>query len=231
MRKGKITLIISIGLSCFILSMVMFMQFKIINQTDITSIETMREEDLRTTLADLKGKTSEIEQKYEEVQNTLNEYKTKSESNNETADLLKSELDKSNLILGLTDVEGEGITITINEDRNNGQAVTATDLLIIVNALRDGGAEAISINNERIVAMSDIVYINETFVKINGQRILAPYVIKAIGNTTYLESSVSGNGGHVDKLKKSGYSIDIDDKTKKIEIPKYEDEISSKYIN
>ena len=79
--------------------------------------------------------------------------------------------------------------------------------------------------------MSDIVYINDTFVKINGQRIIAPYIIRAIGNTTYLESSVSGNGGHVDKLKKSGYSIEIDNNSKKIKIPKYEDEISSKYIN
>lgn len=231
MRKGKITLIISIALSCFILSLVMFMQFKIIDQTDITSIETMREEDLRTTLFEEKEKYTEIEQKYEEVKKTLSEYKDKSESNNETAELLKTELDKSNLILGLTDVEGEGITITINEDRNNGQTITATDLLIIVNALRDAGAEAISIKDERIISMSDIVYINDTFIKINGQRILAPYVIKAIGNTTYLESSVSGNGGHVDKLKKSGYSIEIDNKNKKIQIPKYEDEISSKHIN
>lgn len=231
MRKGKITLIISIGLSCFILSLVMFMQFKIIDQTDITSIETMREEDLRTTLLEEKEKYTEIEQKYEEVKKTLSEYKDKSQSNNETAELLKTELDKSSLILGLTDVEGEGITITINEDRNNGQTVTATDLLIIVNALRDAGAEAISINDERIISMSDIVYINDTFVKINGQRIIAPYIIRAIGNTTYLESSVSGNGGHVDKLKKSGYSIEIDNNSKKIKIPKYEDEISSKYIN
>lgn len=231
MRKGKITLIISIGLSCFILSLVMFMQFKIIDQTDITSIETMREEDLRTTLLEEKEKYTEIEQKYEEVKKTLSEYKDKSQSNNETAELLKKELDKSSLILGLTDVEGEGIIITINEDRNNGQTITATDLLIIVNALRDAGAEAISINKERIISMSDIVYINDTFVKINGQRIIAPYIISAIGNTTYLESSVSGNGGHVDKLKKSGYSIEIDNNSKKIKIPKYEDEISSKYIN
>lgn len=230
MRKGKITLIISIGLSCFILSLVMFMQFKIIDQTDITSIETMREEDLRTTLLEEKEKYTEIEQKYEEVKKTLSEYKDKSQSNNETAALLKTELDKSSLILGLTDVEGEGITIKINEDRDNGQTITATDLLIIVNALRDAGAEAISINDERIISMSDIVYINDTFVKINGQRIIAPYIINAIGNTTYLESSVSGNGGHVDKLKKSGYSIEIEN-SKKIKIQKYEDEISSKYIN
>ena len=77
--------------------------------------------------------------------------------------------------------------------------------------------------------MSDIVTINNTFIKVNGQRILAPYVIKAIGNQTYLESALLGNGGYVDELKKLGHDISIE-KTNKVKIPKYKDEIKIKYI-
>ena len=43
MKKGKVTMIFTIAIACFALTLVMFMQFKIVNETDITSIETMRE--------------------------------------------------------------------------------------------------------------------------------------------------------------------------------------------
>ena len=41
-KKGKVTMTITIGIACFALALVMSMQFKIVNETDITSIETMR---------------------------------------------------------------------------------------------------------------------------------------------------------------------------------------------
>lgn len=77
--------------------------------------------------------------------------------------------------------------------------------------------------------MSDIVDINNSFIKVNGQRIVAPYVIKAIGNQTYLESGLIGNGGYVDELKKIGHDISIE-KINKVKITKYNGEIKTKYI-
>ena len=43
------------------------MQFKVVYQTDITSINTMREEDLKVELANWKSKYDEAEQKYIEI--------------------------------------------------------------------------------------------------------------------------------------------------------------------
>ena len=67
LKKGKITVVITIAIACFALVTVMFMQFKVVKQTDITSIESMREEELRTELADYRKKYSEIQEKYEET--------------------------------------------------------------------------------------------------------------------------------------------------------------------
>ena len=142
--------------------------------------------------------------------------------------LLQEELDQLNKALGKTEVQGEGIEITLTDTEEN--KLSADNLLTIVNDLKLAGAEAISINNERVVNMTDIVDIGNTFIKVNGQRISSPYVIKAIGNQTYLESGVSGNGGSVDKLQKDGYDAKIE-KNKKIKILKYNDEINTKYIN
>ena len=83
MKKGKITMIITIGISCFALVLVMFMQFKIVNETDITSIENMREAELRTELANWKSKYEETNQKYEETTQKIEEYKQTSQSNEE----------------------------------------------------------------------------------------------------------------------------------------------------
>ena len=75
MKKGKITVVITIAIACFALMTIMFMQFKVVNETDITSIETMREEELRTELADWKEKYNEAEEQYEEKRSKLEEYK------------------------------------------------------------------------------------------------------------------------------------------------------------
>ena len=228
-KKGKIVMAISIGLSCFVLAMVMFMQFKVVDQTDITSIENMRESELRAELSNWKEKYEDVNTRNEELNKTLKEYQDKEKSDNETSKLLQTELNQINLELGKTDVKGEGITITLKETNNTDTAITADDLLVIVNSLKLAGAEAISINEERIINTTDIVEINNTFIKVNGQRILSPYVIKAIGEPAYLESSLLGNGGYVDELKKNGYDVTIE-KGSKINIKKYEDELKSKYM-
>ena len=230
LKKGKITMIITIGIACFCLTLVMFMQFKIVNQTDITSIENMREEELREELANWKTKYEEASSQYEEVQSRIEEYKQTTQSNEETEKLIDEELAQINLSLGKTDVEGEGIEITLRESEDDDvERITADNLLLIVNSLKVAGAEAISINDERIINMSDIVDINSSFIKVNGQRILAPYIIKAIGDSTYLESSLLGNGGEVDKMKKVGQDVSIT-KQNNIKITKYNDEITTKYI-
>lgn len=229
-KKGKVTMAIAIAISCFVLMFVMLMQFKIVNQTDITAIENMRETELRTELANWKAKYEETNQKYNETAEKINEYKQTKQSNEETEKLVDDELKHVNMNLGKTDVQGDGIRIILKETENT---TRADDLLMIVNSLKLAGAEAISINNERIINMSDIVDINlnnyEWFIKVNGQRILAPYEIKAIGNQTYLESALLGNGGYVDELKKQERDISIE-KANNIKITKYNDEIKTKYI-
>ena len=204
-------------------------QVKIVNQTDITSIENMREAELRTELANWKSKYEETDQKYEETIKKIEEYNTTSQSNEETEKLVNEELEQVNLSLGKIDVQGQGIEVTLREtDSEEIARINGDDLLVIVNALKLSGAEAISINDERIINMSDIVDINETFVKVNGKRILAPYVIKAIGNSSHLETALIGNGGHVDEMKKIGQDVSID-KLNMVKILKYNEDIKLKY--
>ena len=56
LKKGKITVVITIAIACFALITVMFMQFKVVNETDITS---MRNYERRRT----KNRTCKLERK------------------------------------------------------------------------------------------------------------------------------------------------------------------------
>ena len=177
-----------------------------------------------------KEKYTEAESQYQEKMQKLEEYNQKEASEEETEELVKKELEQVNLILGTTDVEGPGIIITLKENPDAEAAVTSDNLNMIVNSLKEAEAEAISINEERIVNMSDIVTVNTSVIRVNQQRIIAPYIIKAIGNQTYLEGALLGNGGEADKLIKLGHDVTID-KSNKVEIPKYNKELKTKYIN
>ena len=204
--KEKIILSISIGCTALILSLVMFTQFKTIEKTDIVAIETMRETELRTELASWKEKYEELKTKLEDTENKINEYQTEVSSEKDSTELLKKELEESKKYLGYTDVHGEGIIVTLED--NDFKNIDRFDLISLVNELKLAGAEAISINDERVVNSTDIAMINNRILLVNGKRISGPYVIKAIGDRKYLESAITIKGGYVDGIKVSEKTID-----------------------
>lgn len=95
MKKGKITVTITIGIACLALATIMFMQFKIVNQADINELEVMREEELRTELANWKENYQEAELQYQQKAESLKEYNEKEASDSEKAELVWKELARS----------------------------------------------------------------------------------------------------------------------------------------
>ena len=228
MNKDKKIIIITIGMMSLILVCVMFMQFKVVNQTDIAEIETMREDELQEALSQWKEKYEETNAKLEETEAKINEYKEKSENAEETNKLVERELGEANIILGKTDVTGSGIQVTLTD--NDEQEYSALDLLNIVNELRAAGAEAISINGERVINLTDIVDISDRYILVNSNKISSPYTILAIGDENYLKSALNIKNGYVDVKQKEGYTISIESKNN-IKINKYSKEINLKYIH
>ena len=234
--KEKLVMSVTIGVACVALMAVMFMQFKVVKQTDITAIETMRESELKLELTNWNGKYNEINERYQEVVAKIQEYRNERVSDEKTAQLLHTELKQLNEALGKTDVEGEGIVIQVIDKEENllevstVRRITAEDLVFVINELFGAGAEAISINGYRIITTSSIVDIGIEFIKVNGERIQSPYVINAIGNPDYLKSAVSVKDGQLDVLKGFGHDINVNE-SKRIRIEKYDGEINSRYID
>ncbi len=238
MKKGKYVMIITLSIVCFLLTLIIFMQFKVAKETKETNIDTMQEAELRQQLANWKTKYEETREKTEEISNTLETYKKESTSDIKTKQALEAEYKTLEQALGKTDVEGEGIIISLREKNENELSedefitpIVAEDLIYIVNYLKDAGAEAISINDERIINNTDIVDIGDFVnIKINSNYIRTNnYEIKAIGNSSYLESSIFGKGGYAEQLNISGIKATVQ-KSNKVRINKYNGEIEKKYI-
>ena len=213
---------------CVSLVCVMCMQFKTVQETDITDIENMREAELRKTLSEWKTKYEEAATKLEDTEQKIQEYTEKIEKNEEASELVDKELEQSNLIIGKTDVQGEGVIITLNDGDVN---VQAWDLIYLVNELKYAGAEAISINNTRIINMTEIVDLRDfTYISVGGDRLQAPYIVKAIGNKEHLSSILNmKDSGYIDIYKNNEISVKMET-SKRIEIPKYNREMTYQYM-
>ena len=197
--KEKLVMSITIGIACVALMAVMFMQFKVVKQTDITAIETMRETELRSELASWKEKYEEIETKLAEVDGKITEYRKELDENANSSTVLQEEVKEAETYLGYTSLQGQGIIVTL-KDREQ-KVVNYSHILQLVNELNAAGAEAISVNDERIVSMSEIVTVKDKIVTINERKVAGPFIVKAIGDKKYFESALSIKGGYMDLMK------------------------------
>ena len=94
------------------------------------------------------------------------------------------------------------------------------DLLKVINELKAAGAEALSVNEQRLIATSEIRCAGPT-VSVNNHRSSPPYVIKAIGDPKTLDAALKMRGGVVETLKFWGIQVAINVVEDKLEIPAY----------
>lgn len=129
---------------------------------------------------------------------------------------VKTELERLNIMAGATEVTGPGVEIVLDDsniakktrDNPNLYIIHDEDLMRVLNELRAAGAEAISINDQRIVAMSEIRCAGPT-VSVNNVRSAPPYVIKAIGQPETLISALKLRGGVVETFEFWGIQVKI----------------------
>ena len=204
-KKGKITMTIIIGIMCFILVYVMFMQFKVVSETDITSLTTKRESELREELSTWQSRYEDTANQLEQARTNLEEYKNKIDDTQASSELLDKELQQAELYLGKTDVEGAGIIINLSDGSSS---IIAEDLISLMNELKTAEAEAISVNGQRVTNLTEFADV-DSYIVVNGTRLSSPYTIQVIGNQKYLESGITAKGGFSDDMTSNGKNISI----------------------
>lgn len=237
MDKKVISVVL--GIMCLLLTYGIAIQIKTVSGTGTTISTNASENELRDDVLKAKEKYDNLYEELEYMEKQLEIERTSSTENNDELTELENTLKESNKILGLSEVTGKGIIIKLNDNQKislntwlsdpNELIVHDTDLINIVNELKNAGAEAISINNQRIVTTTAIEC-DGNVIKINGEKIAAPFEIKAIGVPESL-ISISRFGGYVDYLEEYRYldvKVESYDK-EKITIPKYSGVIKFEY--
>ena len=218
-QKHSLPAFFSIGIAAFLLVAMITAQVTTMSKSEAI-LEGKRESELADSLVSIQRDYDELKEKYEESQEIVEEYQTNSSTNDSLIASMKSQIDNLGLLAGTTDVQGEGIIITLYDGNTSDSLVHDSDLLTVINELRVAGAEAISVNENRIITTSAIRCVGSV-VQVNYQKVAAPFVIKAIGNAQYLESAMTIKNGVVDVLNGYGLKVTLT-RESNIEIPKYQ---------
>lgn len=147
----------------------------------------------------------------------------------------KSEILKHKFEIGMVEIKGEGVTITMNDLHRltpsardiNFDIIHDIDILIILNDLNVAGAEAVSINGERLISSTEVICGGPIMI-VNRERMAAPYILKAIGDKERLYAALTAPNTYGSILIEDGLGFEVEKKDEII-IPAYRGERTLKY--
>lgn len=203
-------------------------QFTLGNFNDITSArdsEWDKKVKLNEQILNEKQKNSDLMNLLQTLRSQVDSKEKELSKNQNVSSGVVNELDGMRMQAGLIPVTGPGIVVTLDDskalrnnfDGTNSGIVHDQYIRDVVNELYAAGAEGISINDERLVTTSTVRCVGPT-VTVNENKLAAPFVIKAIGNSNTLYSALYMPGGVVEMLRKKNIDITLK-KMDKIDLP------------
>lgn len=226
---------VAIGIVCLVSGFFVTLQLRTMDDNKVSAYPSqIRLEQTQELLRMEKDKTETLYQQVMEYKDEIEEYQQRAAANDGAVDMLMSDLSKNKLLAGTVSVEGPGVVVTMEDgtaiagamEDENIYVVHDDDVLRVLNELRAAGAEAISINDQRVVASSEIRCAGNT-ISINNTRTAAPFVIKAIGDSEQLKSGLTMRGGVVDELSR-WINLKVETKSA-ITLPAYTGNTNFKY--
>jgi uncharacterized protein YlxW (UPF0749 family) len=198
--------------------------------TDLDGVvraEKQRSDDLQERLASLNRQVDELSSQVDDV----------------SVARLRAQVDELRGPAGFSPVTGPGVTVVLddapedeikrareeNEDENE-LVVHQQDIQAVVNALWAGGAEAMTIQGERVISTTGIKCVGNT-VMLHGVPYSPPYRIAAIGDTSPLLTSL-GESDYIDAyltvVRERGLGYDVTTSSQ-LEFPGYEGSTDLEY--
>ena len=194
--------------------------------------------DMMSILKNVEAERAKLQEELQTARERLNEIEQKLNKEGGTNHQLGQLLVDSKVQAGLLTMRGPGITVKLSDSpRRPGPdedphffIVHDVDLQTLVNELYAAGAEAISINDQRIVNRTPIRCVGPTIL-INAVRIASPYVVRAVGPKDDMDGGLRMPGGFVDSMSmliRSGGEVKLD-KAEELSIPAFQGSLTLRY--
>lgn len=225
-KLNKKMISVVLGIMCLALTLGICVQIRTVENSNSKVSNNYQENNLRAEVLKYKEKYDNKYNDLEKAEKELEEKREKSTKNNKELTEKEEQIKAGNKIIGLTEVSGPGVIVTLNDSKKEASSVLNpstllvhdVDVLGVVNELKNAGAEAISINDKRIVPTTGISC-RGNIIDINGEKSGVPFVIKAIGLPEQL-SGLSRPGGYLELLRNASVGAELK-KSDNIIIPKY----------
>lgn len=155
------------------------------------------------------------------------------------ANPVNARIDELSPVAGMTAVHGEGVTVTLKDAPSSARSddvspdaliVHQQDIQAVVNALWSGGAEAISIQGQRVISTSAIRCVGNSVV-LHGVPYPPPYRIAAIGSIDDLMRALGESPGvrvYIDYVERFGLGYEVD-YSNRLELPAFEGSLDLSY--
>ena len=230
-NRGELAVVVV----CAIVGFLLAAQLRTVQLTGAAdAASAARLETLQDLYNELTAERDGLAEQVSQLQGELALYRDEAASGQAGSEALRAEVDQLEITAGLTDVEGPGVTVILEDSSSANLTgdeadylIHDSDLLSVINELRSAGAEAISLNGERILATSE-VRCTGAVVTVNGRRYAAPYIIFAIGDKDTLYSALTMRSGVVDVLSQWGITVKVT-ASDLLLIPKYNGSIDYEY--
>ncbi|MDT3414845.1 uncharacterized protein YlxW (UPF0749 family) [Brevibacillus aydinogluensis] len=180
---------------------------KLLRTERMNDLQFQQETQLNERILAEKEQNRQLEDQLLDLQRQVGKVEEAMAQRKSEAAAILSELEAARMMAGVVPVEGPGVVVTMQDSQNAASSADVTnyivheqDVRLVVNELRAAGAEAISINGQRLVSNSSIRCVGPTII-VNGIKSAAPFVITAIGDPNTLESALNLPGGVLSTLR------------------------------
>ncbi len=191
---------------------------------------------VNTTIDQLELEQANLKRRVSTLRRELDARQQRAVANTDSLEGVRSELVSQKARAGLVALHGQGIVVRL-DDSPRMTSGNAADLLVHDYDLRDvvtvlwlAGAEAISINDERIVYSTSIYCVGST-IMVNDTRLSPPYEIAAIGDAVALQDHI-GNPGYLGDLRirseRHGVRLEVV-RADSLTVPAYQGSVSLRF--
>lgn len=198
---------------------------------DVEQYETAYNERIK-----LQGEIYNLQEKYDELTGKVSKIEDNPGNHKDILKDITDELKRNRLMLGKIAVKGEGVKVTLNDapeatfggKYDERMVVHDSDLAKVINDLRNAGAEAIAINDHRVVFNSSAICWGAP-IRFDGVNVVGPFYITAIGNKDVIKNFLDTQKNQVKELKLRKCYVEVETSSEII-IPAYNSSLENKYL-